>query len=165
MMRLRQATPADIPMLRHWDDQPHVVAAGVEAWEWEEMLSVSPSWRELLIAETESRAIGFIQIIDPELEDAHYWGDCGSGLRAIDIWIGDVRDTGRGFGTDMMRLALARCFSEKTVSAVLIDPLASNTSAHRFYRRLGFQFREQRLFGDDDCFVFELTRTEWCKGD
>ncbi|WP_424927786.1 GNAT family N-acetyltransferase [Amaricoccus tamworthensis] len=164
-MRLRDATPADIPMLRHWDEQPHVMASGIEDWDWEEMLGNNPDWRDLLIAEVEGRPVGFLQIIDPEREDTHYWGDCGPGLRAIDIWIGEVTDTGRGIGTQMMRAAFDRCFSNPDVSAVLIDPLMTNTAAHRFYRRLGFKSLGERRFGDDDCLVFELTRADWRKGD
>ena len=57
-----------------------------------------------------------------------------------------------------MRLALARCFAEPAVTAVLIDPLANNIAAHRFYERLGFRFVERRRFGLDDCFVYRLDR-------
>ena len=64
-------------------------------------------------------------------------------------------------GTTMMRLALARCFAAPGVTAVLIDPLASNTRAHRFYERLGFRFVERRQFGQDDCFVYRLGRADW----
>jgi aminoglycoside 6'-N-acetyltransferase len=58
----------------------------------------------------------------------------------------------------MIQLALACCFSDPTVTAVLVDPLASNTRAHRFYARLGFRFVERRRFGDDECFVYRLDR-------
>ncbi len=61
----------------------------------------------------------------------------------------------------MMQLALARCFSNPLVTAVLIDPLASNTRAQRFYERFGFQFIEQRWFGQDDCCVYRLNRADW----
>lgn len=44
------------------------------------------------------------------------------------------------------------------MSAVLIDPLASNTRAHRFYERLGFRLVGPRRFGDDDCLVYRLDR-------
>jgi aminoglycoside 6'-N-acetyltransferase len=44
---------------------------------------------------------------------------------------------------------------------VLIDPLANNVRAHRFYERLGFQSVERRQFGADDCLVFQLTRARW----
>jgi aminoglycoside 6'-N-acetyltransferase len=46
---------------------------------------------------------------------------------------------------------------------VLIDPLASNTRAHRFYERLGFEFVERRRFGADDCFVYRLPRAAWAQ--
>jgi len=61
----------------------------------------------------------------------------------------------------MMRQTLERCFKEGSVQAVLIDPLASNTAAHRFYERLGFAFVEERDFGDDHCFVYQLTRDSY----
>jgi len=62
---------------------------------------------------------------------------------------------------EMMQLVLARCFADPLVTAVLIDPLANNTRAHRFYERLGFQFVESRRFGDDECFVYRLNRADW----
>ena len=33
----------------------------------------------------------------------------------------------------MMRLALEHCFADARVTAIIIDPLASNVRAHRFY--------------------------------
>ena len=34
-MHLRPATIADLPTLRHWDEQPHVVASDPnDDWEW-----------------------------------------------------------------------------------------------------------------------------------
>jgi aminoglycoside 6'-N-acetyltransferase len=159
---LRAAEPADLALLQHWDEQPHVAASDPDGdWYWETELQRAPDWREQLIAELEGRAIGFVQIIDPAREDSHYWGDVAPDLRAIDIWIGAAADLGRGYGTAIMRLALARCFATERVSAVLIDPLAANVRAHRFYERMGFRFVERRSFGDDDCFVYRLDRAEW----
>jgi aminoglycoside 6'-N-acetyltransferase len=162
-MRLRPATSSDLALLTHWDRQPHVIAASGDdgPFEWETELPRSPDWRELLIAESDGRPIGFIQIIDPAREETRYWGDVEPNLRAIDIWIGEAADLGRGHGTRMMRHALERCFADPAVKAVLIDPLASNTRARRFYERLGFRCVERRTFGDDDCFVLRLERSDW----
>ncbi|MBE9157234.1 acetyltransferase [Nodosilinea sp. LEGE 06152] len=161
-INLRAATPADAPLLRHWDEQPHVIAADPnDDWAWETELGYNPNWREQLIAELTGRPIGFIQIIDPAREDSHYWGDVPAHLRAIDIWIGEAADLGQGYGTTMMQLALARCFADPSVTAVLIDPLASNTRARRFYERIGFTFVEHRRFGEDDCAVYRLDRANW----
>jgi aminoglycoside 6'-N-acetyltransferase len=162
-IRLRPATPLDRDLLKRWDANEHVAAAGGEdaGWDWEGELSHDPAWRELLIAELDGRAVGMLQIIDPAREETHYWGEVAPNLRAIDIWIGEASDLGRGLGTQMMRLALARCFAEASVEAVLVDPLASNLRAHRFYERLGFRCVERRMFGADDCFVYRLERRAW----
>jgi aminoglycoside 6'-N-acetyltransferase len=157
---LRPATPADAPLLRRWDEAPHVLASDPnDDWQWETELARSPEWREQLIAEVDGRPVGFMQIIDPAREDGHYWGEVRDNLRAIDLWIGEAADLGKGYGKRMMELALERCFVDPAVSAVLIDPLASNTGAHRFYERLGFRFVERRRFGQDECFVYRLDRT------
>lgn len=162
MVNLRPATSVDLDLLRHWDEQPHVIASDPnDDWHWEVELASTPDWREQLIAELDGRAIGFIQIIDPAREESHYWGEIAANLRAIDIWIGEATDLGKGYGTKMMQLALARCFADSDVTAVLVDPLVSNTRVHRFYERLGFQRVERRRFGQDDCFVYRLNREDW----
>ncbi len=161
-LRLRPATLDDLALLRRWDDAPQVVAADPnDDWGWETELARDPDWREQLIAEVHGRPIGFVQIIDPALEDGHYWGECPPDLRAVDIWIGEPDALGKGYGTEMMEQALARCFAPPEVEAVLIDPLASNERARRFYERLGFAFVEERSFGLDRCAVYRLDRAAW----
>ena len=162
VIKLRPATPADLKLLQEWDEQAHVIASDPNSdWGWEVELGRNPDWREQLIAELDGRPIGFLQIIDPEREESHYWGDAAANLRAIDIWIGRETDLGKGYGTKMMALALARCFDDPSVLAVLVDPLASNTRSHRFYERIGFRFLEPRRFGADECFVYRLNRADY----
>jgi aminoglycoside 6'-N-acetyltransferase len=159
-LKLRAATLADLRLLRHWDRQPHVMAStgADDFFDWEMELPRQVDWRELLIAEIDGRPIGFIQIIDPAREETHYWGDAEENLRAIDIWIGEAADLGKGYGTQMMQLALERCFSDLAVTAVLIDPLFSNLAARRFYERIGFRPVGRRTFGTDDCMVYRIER-------
>ena len=158
-LRLRPATLDDVDLLRRWDEQPHVIASDPnDDWQWETELAREPDWREQLIAEVDGRPLAFVQILDAAREETHYWGDVRENARAIDIWIGEADDLGKGYGTQIMRLALARCFADPSVTAVLIDPLASNTRAHRFYERLGFEFVENRRFGADECRVYRLAR-------
>jgi aminoglycoside 6'-N-acetyltransferase len=115
MLLLRPATPLDAPMLRRWDRKRHVIAArgsdGDSDIEWESELSRQVFWREFLIAEADGRPMGFVQIIDAALEETHYWGDAEPDLRAIDIWLGEEDDLGRGYGTQIMRLV--RCFADR----------------------------------------------------
>src|SRR5690554_1863255 len=161
-MQLRPADLADLELLRRWDDQPHVIDADPnDDWEWEREFARTPPWREQLVAEVDGRPIGFLQIIDPAAEETHYWGDCPPNLRALDIWIGEASDLGKGFGTRMMELALERCFGVPEVDGVLVDPLFDNAGARRFYERCGFRFVERRQFGADDCAVYRLDRAAW----
>jgi aminoglycoside 6'-N-acetyltransferase len=163
MLRLRPATLADRALLERWDEAPHVRANAVDdgGFDWAAELPLDPDRRAFLIADLNGRAIGFMQIIDPAREESHYWGAIGPNLRAIDIWIGEVEAIGQGHGTAMMRQALERCFAPPEVTGVLVDPLAADTSAHRFYQRLGFKPVERRRFGQDDCLVHRLDRADW----
>ena len=160
---LRPAGLADLTVLRTWDQKPHVIAAGGDDdwFDWEAELPRRLDWRELLIGENNGRPIGVVQIIDPAREETHYWGGVDANLRAIDIWIGEESDLGRGFGTTMMQLALRRCFEDPLVTAVLIDPLTSNKGARRFYERIGFRPLERRQFGKDECIVYRFDRRDF----
>ncbi len=155
----RKATINDLELLQHWDKQPHVINSDPNDWDWEtDLLNESP-FSEKLIAMLENKPIGFVQIIDPANEETHYWGDVEENLRAIDIWIGEAKNLNKGYGTQIMNLATARCFSDELVKAIIIDPLTSNKDAIRFYKRFGFSFVEYRTFGTDECSVLRLNRS------
>lgn len=167
---LRPMALSDVPLLDVWDRQPHVIAAtsddpdqtkafGDTSWA-DELALVSDDYRYFM-AELDGRPIGAMQIIDPHTETTHYWGDIEPNLRAIDIWIGAAQDLGKGYGEIMMRQAFRLCFGEPPVTAIVIDPLASNVRACRFYQRLGFVPEGRRMFGEDDCLVHRLTREAW----
>jgi len=158
-VQLRTATPADFSLLERWHRQPHLKAAlGDDDWQWAKELGRNPAWREQLIAEVDGRPIGFLQSIDPAHEDSHYWGSIEEGHRALDLWIGEPEALGRGYGTQILNLAIERSFADPAVKAILVDPMETNTLAHRFYERLGFQYVACRRFGDDCCFVYRLRR-------
>ncbi|MEO1553416.1 MAG: GNAT family N-acetyltransferase [Pseudomonadota bacterium] len=172
---LRPATTVDVPHLERWDRQPHVIAAtsddpdadvAFEDAEWVEEIGGDDPASAYFIADLEQRPIGAMQVIDPALERTHYWGtDCPPNLRAMDIWIGEADCLGKGYGTQMMTIAINRAFAVPEVEAIVIDPLNSNTDAHRFYARLGFRPIGRRLFDDDDCLVHRLDRADWRFGD
>lgn len=159
MIKLRPATINDLALLQHWDTQQHVIDSDPDDdWQWEVELKRNPEWREQLVAELEGEAIGFIQIIDPYHEETHYWGKVAKHKKAIDIWIGEAKNLNKGYGSEMMQLAIERCFKDSYITGILIDPLKTNTKAHRFYERLGFEFVEEREFNGTTCFVYELRR-------
>jgi aminoglycoside 6'-N-acetyltransferase len=169
-IRLRPATLDDADLLASWDREPHVIACSTDdpdadiafgGIEWREELSDQSDVSFYRIAEVDGRPIGVMQVIDPHREPTHYWGDIEPDLRALDIWIGPKDALGHGYGTRMMTLAVNDCFADPAVTAIVIDPLASNTDAHRFYQRLGFEPVGRRMFDDDDCLVHRLSRERW----
>ena len=164
MINLRTATIKDLDTLMYWDTKQHVIDSDPDDdWNWQNELKRDPEWRQQLIAELDGEPIGVVQIIDPEKEETHYWGDIGPNKRAIDIWIGEEQNLGKGYGTEMMTQALKICFESKEVEKVLIDPLESNLKAIRFYKRLGFKFVEKSTFGGQCCDVYSLSREDWLK--
>jgi aminoglycoside 6'-N-acetyltransferase len=84
---LLPSTLSDLSLLRMWDAKAHVIAATGPrgGLEWETELPRAVAWRELLITEQDGHAVAVLQIIDPALEETHYWGDVGPDLRAIDM--------------------------------------------------------------------------------
>lgn len=171
-LTIRVATLDDVPTLERWDEEPSVIACTTDDPDaaqafpgavWAEEIAGNSDVTCYYIAELDGRAIGGMQVIDPHCEPTHYWGDVEPDLRAIDIWIGDASDRNKGLGALMMRAVIDRCFADPGVTAIIIDPLNSNTDAHRFYQRLGFKIVGRRMFGDDDCLVRRLDRTDWRK--
>ncbi len=159
MIELRAATLNDLQLVKYWDTKQHVIDCDPDDnWNWEKELGRNPEWREQLVAEVNKEPIGFIQIIDPYLEETHYWGNVEQNKRAIDIWIGEESNLNKGYGTKMMNIAIERCFENPMIDGILIDPLKTNTKAHRFYERLGFEFKEERKFDDSSCYIYELKR-------
>jgi aminoglycoside 6'-N-acetyltransferase len=164
---LRPATLADVPVLEHWDRQPHVIAAAsdvttaLEDLRWPDELAAMTPLFQYWIAELSGRPIGVMGIQVPDLEPTHYWGDIEPNLRSLDIWIGEANELGKGHGESMMRRAFQMCFAPPEVTAIVIDPLATNVRAHAFYRRLGFVAEGPRTFGEDHCLVHRLSRAVW----
>ena len=166
---LRPAVRADIPLLKAWDELPHVQFSDPKAndgsgWDWDEEIESGWAGYWHFVAEADGEPIGFVQVIDPHVEHSQYWGSMEAGYRAIDIWIGPADWLGKGAGTQMMVQALAFCFDDPAVHTILIDPLETNTRAHRFYQRCGFTPVGLRDFDGDRCLVHELKRADWRKG-
>ena len=159
MIKLRIAQKEDQKLLEYWDTKKHVIdCAPNDEIDWEEELNRNVDWQEILIAELDARPIGVLVNIDPQLESSHYWGKVEANKRALDIWIGEESDLGKGYGTVMMELMFDRCFKIQKANSILIDPLSSNTKAIKFYKKLGFEFVEERIFDQDLCTVLEKKR-------
>jgi aminoglycoside 6'-N-acetyltransferase len=166
---LRKALVDDIPMLKFWDTQEHVIKCHsddvkeIESDDWDTVIATPPDHTDYYITQLGEIPIGVMQIIDPALEESHYWGNVETNLKAVDIWIGEKENLNKGYGTQMMNLACEVCFRNPNVKEIIIDPLTSNINAIRFYERFGFSFVEKRMFEEDACSVYKLERDKWLK--
>lgn len=65
----------------------------------------------------------------------------------------DHRLRGKGIGTEMLRLAVRKCFAETDAEAVQLNVFAQNPAARQCYRNAGFTERsvtpEAFCFGDE----------------
>ena len=147
-MNLRPATPDDLGLLRRRDAGPRR----------------NPGWQPQLTAEHQGRAIGLIRIVDPSKEESGDWCCVSPDKRAIDLWISNEADLGRGYGTEIMKLAIRLCFGDSAVSAVLVEPRCDNEREQRFYERLGFRDVARRRIGEDESYVYKLTREDAAAG-
>lgn len=149
-----------MPILEMWDEDADVQSSGGEDdnLDWALEIGREVNWREILLAEHQGSPVGVAVLIDAREEETHYWGvDVEKGAWAIDIWIGEARNRSRGFGGQLMKAALTRCFFDHGASAVLVDPLLANVRAIKFYRREGFEAVGPRMFGGDECLVMRAT--------
>lgn len=159
---LRDATRTDIPLLRHWDSQPHKKEADPNSdWQWETEVGREAPGRRQLIAELNARPIGYVEILRCALDEEQYWGAAPDTWAAIDIWLGDASDIGHGYGTRILQMAIQMCFKDDGIDVIVLDPLATNIRARRFYEKNGFEFVEERRIGVDDCAIYRLTRERW----
>ncbi len=163
---LREATKADLALLKRWDSYEHTPPDPDEGWNWEEELGAPSPGRRQIIAELDGRPLGFIQLLDLNHDVSGYWEhlERPAGHASIDIWIGEVEDLNKGYGREMMRQTIADLFADPAIHTILIDPQIDNEGAIRFYRRLGFQFIEEREIWDEDVLVHALTRQTYEKG-
>jgi aminoglycoside 6'-N-acetyltransferase len=167
---IRPAELDDAPAFEAWDHDPDVIAAtsddphAVQAFagiDWAAEIAGRSDVSCHYIAELDGRPFGGMQVIDPHEEPTHYWGEIEPDLRAVDIWIGSANDRNKGCGAAMMLAVIDRCFEDPEVTAIIIDPLASNVRAHRFYQRLGFKPVGISDFDGDTCLVHRLERADW----
>lgn len=160
VISLRPMRLADVELLERWDEDPElnaqIAGRGSDWYDWDIELAREVSWRELLMIEHDGRTVGFVQLLDAAADEEGYWADVEPGTWAVDMWIGEPADRGRGVGSVAMTQALDRLFAERGAQSVLVDPLVSNDRAIAFYESVGFVGVEERVLDGDRCLVMHL---------
>src|SRR5690606_15044000 len=116
LITYKKAGIEDIETLLYWDKKSHVINSDPnDDWNWVNELPRNLPWRWQFIAILHKKPIGFIQIIDAFKEETNYWNCKEPHVMAIDIWIGEENNLGKGYGTQMMNFAIEFCFKNNMV--------------------------------------------------
>jgi RimJ/RimL family protein N-acetyltransferase len=109
----------------------------------------------------DDRPIGTIGLHDLDLEN---------GSASLGIAIGDPADTGKGYGTEMIRALVGWAFATLRLERIWLDVYAFNPRARRVYERVGFVhegtlrhaiFREGQFMDVDR---MSILASEWRRG-
>jgi aminoglycoside 6'-N-acetyltransferase len=134
---VRPATAADLPLLRRWRAQPHVI----EWWgapDVEDPTEVLADPRiAMWIVEHEGRPFAYAQDYSPHDWEPHPFAHLPPKSRGVDQYIGEPDMIGRGHGSAFVREHCDRLFAAGA-PAVGADPHPSNRGAIRAYEKAGF---------------------------
>ena len=160
IINFRTAHIGDAALLSSWDETPHmkVINSHSDWWNWPEELSHPGDWREMLIAELNGVPFGFLQLMNAGHDPHNYWPDLDASHMAIDLWIGPENYLSRGLGCQILRYAISRCFADKSIHTIWIDPQQHNHRAIRFYQKHGFIPVELRPDGQETIHIHKLER-------
>ncbi|MEU6405773.1 GNAT family N-acetyltransferase [Streptomyces sp. NPDC046985] len=147
----RRLEERDFPLLRTWLQQPHV-----QRW-WNHETTAEAVARDFgpvargeepsedLLASLDGRPLGLTQrsrLCDYP-EDLARLAEIVSvpdGAMTIDYLIGDLRQTGRGIGTAMIRSVIERTWAEHTAApCVLVPVAAANRASWRALEKAGLR--------------------------
>ena len=137
--RFREMTADDLPLLADWLVQPHLVQ-----W-WgnpaEQLALITEDLADPLmdqrIVEWQGRAIGYVQHYPCHAWGAPHLEHFPQGTLALDTFVGDPAELGKGHGTAFLRQRALELVAQGA-PAVVIDPDPGNERAVRAYRRAGF---------------------------
>jgi len=145
----RPMTTADLPLVRRWLAEPHVVQWWGDTYEQFELVSgdLGVEAMDQFIVATDARPFGYIQCYDPEVWPDNGLGDHPRGTRGIDQFIGELAMVDRGHGSAFIRVFIDGLLASGT-PRVITDPDPANARAIRAYEKAGF--RRDRLVDTPD---------------
>lgn len=133
----REAELSDLPMLRRWQDRPHVKKWWGDGAPFEEV-ELDDARVSRWIVELNGRPLGYMQDYSVHGWPDHHFQHLPSGARGIDQYIGDPAMIGRGHGTAFIWQRMQALFAAG-VPVIATDPHPENRMAIAAYEKLGFR--------------------------
>ena len=131
---------ADLPMVKRWLAEPHVVQWWGDTYRQFELVSgdLEVETMDQYIVAADERPFGYIQCYDPMVWPANGLGEHPAGTRGSDQFIGEPDMVDRGHGS-----AFIRAFVDGLLAAglprIITDPDPANARAIRAYEKAGFR--------------------------
>ena len=137
--QFRSMTAADLPLVKRWLAEPHVVQWWGDTYEQFELVSgdLEVEAMDQFIVTTDDRPFGYIQCYDLEVWPDNGLGDHPRGTRGIDQFIGELAMVDRGHGSAFIRTFIDRLLASGA-PRVITDPDPANARAIRAYEKAGF---------------------------
>jgi aminoglycoside 6'-N-acetyltransferase len=145
----RPMTTSDLPLVRRWLAEPHVVQWWGNTLEQFELVSgdLEVEAMEQFVVAINDYPFGYLQCYDPDVWPENGLGDHPRGTRGIDQFIGEQDMVDRGHGSAFIRTFIDRLLAAG-VPRVITDPDPANGRAIRAYEKAGF--RRQHLVDTPD---------------
>lgn len=141
-------TADDLPLVRHWLGEPHVVRWWGEPDQQFDLVKSDldePAMDQFIVAR-DARPFGYLQCYDPASWD-NCLGPQPARTRGIDQFIGEADMLDCGHGSLFIRSFVDRLLTSRT-PRVVTDPDPANARAIRAYEKA--RFRKDRLVDTSD---------------
>ena len=143
----RPMTRDDLPLVHEWHQRPHVVRWWTVRNTFEEteahylptIEGIDPTHHYLALLDGEP--LGMVQTyLVSDYPDYAALIEEGEGTAGLDLFIGDEARTGRGLGSEMIRIFVDEIvFARPETTACAADPDVRNTASLRAFEKAGFQ--------------------------
>ena len=138
--QFRPMSVADLPMVRHWLEAPHVAQWWRDPDEQFALVSEDldhPAMDQFVVT-ADDRPFAYLQCYDPTAWSNNGLGTHPLGTRGIDQFIGEPDMVDRGHGSALIRSFVDGLLKNGT-PRVVTDPDSENFRAVRAYEKAGFQ--------------------------
>jgi aminoglycoside 6'-N-acetyltransferase len=138
--QFRPMSAADLPMVRHWLEAPHVAQWWHDPDEQFALVSEDldhPAMDQFVVM-ADDRSFAYLQCYDPPAWSNNGLGTHPLGTRGIDQFIGEPDMVDRGHGSALIR-SFVDALLKKGTPRVVTDPDPENIRAIRAYEKAGFQ--------------------------
>jgi len=136
---IRPMSEADLPLVKRWLAEPHVMQWWGDTYEQFEIVSgdLEVEAMDQFIVAKDDRPFGYLQCYNPEVWPDNGLGVHPRGTRGIDQFIGELDMIDRGHGSAFIRSFIDRLLAAGA-SRVITDPDPANARAIRAYEKAGF---------------------------